>query len=79
MGKTTFLTELALDWCDAVSVHNHDHKPIFSDVDTLTEFQFLFQISLRDATDQREVIEMIKTEIIHMLYTDAKREETVKL
>ncbi|XP_052224344.1 uncharacterized protein LOC127839995 [Dreissena polymorpha] len=79
MGKTTFLTELALDWCDAVSVHNPDHKPTFSDVDTLKKFQFLFQISLRDATDQREVIEMIKTQIIHMIYTDAKREETVKL
>ncbi|KAH3802516.1 hypothetical protein DPMN_156194 [Dreissena polymorpha] len=79
MGKTTFLTELALDWCDAVSVHNPDHKPTFSDVDTLKKFQFLFQISLRDATDQREVIEMIKTQIIHMIYTDAKREEIVKL
>ncbi|KAH3802603.1 hypothetical protein DPMN_156281 [Dreissena polymorpha] len=79
MGKTTFLTEVALDWCDAVSVHNPDHKPIFCDVNTLKEFQFLFQISLRDATDQREVIEMIKTQIVHEIYTDAKREETVKL
>ncbi|KAH3718351.1 hypothetical protein DPMN_061154 [Dreissena polymorpha] len=35
MGKTTFLTELALDWCDAVSVQNPDHNAIFSDVDTL--------------------------------------------
>ncbi|XP_052235639.1 uncharacterized protein LOC127847643 [Dreissena polymorpha] len=79
MGKTTFLTKLALDWCDAVSVHNPDHKATFRDVDTLKEFRFLFQISLRDAVDQREVIEMIKTQIIDMIYTGDKREETVKL
>ncbi|KAH3747751.1 hypothetical protein DPMN_182181 [Dreissena polymorpha] len=79
MGKTTFLTKLALDWCDAVSVHNPDHKATFSDVDTLKEFRFLFQISLRDAKDQREVIEMIKTQIIDMVYIGYKREETVKL
>ncbi|KAH3792473.1 hypothetical protein DPMN_145970 [Dreissena polymorpha] len=80
MGKTTFLTKLALDWCDAVSEHNPDHMPTFSDVDTLKEFRFLFQISLRDARDQREVIEMIKTQIIDMIYHgEVKREETVKL
>ena len=79
MGKTTFLTKLALDWCDAVSVHNPDYKATFSDVDTLKEFRFLFQISLRDAVDQREVIEMIKTQIIDMIYTGDKREDTVKL
>ncbi|KAH3695870.1 uncharacterized protein LOC127861363 [Dreissena polymorpha] len=79
MGKTTFLTKLALDWCDAVSEHNPAYKATFSDADTLKEFQFLFQISLRDATDQRDVIEMIKTQLIDMIYTGDKREETVKL
>ncbi|KAH3715789.1 hypothetical protein DPMN_058502 [Dreissena polymorpha] len=71
MGKTTFLTELALDWCDAVSEQNPDHTAIFSDVDTLKEFQFLFQISLRDAAEQREVIEMINTQKVQEIYTDA--------
>ncbi|KAH3801245.1 hypothetical protein DPMN_154892 [Dreissena polymorpha] len=80
MGKTTFLTKLALDWCDAVSEHNPDHRPTFSDVDTLKEFRFFFQISLRDAKEQREVIEMIKTQIIDMIYPgEVKREETFKL
>ncbi|KAH3796361.1 hypothetical protein DPMN_149929 [Dreissena polymorpha] len=79
MGKTTFLTKLALDWCDAVSEHNPDYSATFSDVDTLKEFRFLFQISLRDAKGDREVIEMIKTQIIDMIYTGNKREETVKL
>ncbi|KAH3748152.1 uncharacterized protein LOC127848376 isoform X1 [Dreissena polymorpha] len=79
VGKTTFLTKLALDWCDAVSVHNPDHKATFIDVDTLMEFQFLFYISLRDANDQREVTEMIKIQIIDMIYTGDKREEVVKL
>ncbi|XP_052235753.1 uncharacterized protein LOC127847710 isoform X4 [Dreissena polymorpha] len=79
MGKTTFLTKLALDWCDSVSEHNPDHKATFKDVDTLKEFRFFFQISLRDAANQREVIEMIKTQIIDMIYSGDKREETVKL
>ncbi|KAH3792402.1 hypothetical protein DPMN_145898 [Dreissena polymorpha] len=80
MGKTTFLTKLALDWCDAVSEHNPDHRPTFSDVDTLKEFRFLFQISLRDAKEKREVIEMIKTQIIDMIYPgEVKRDEAVKL
>ncbi|KAH3747695.1 hypothetical protein DPMN_182124 [Dreissena polymorpha] len=79
MGKTTFLNKLALDWCNAVSEHNPDHKATFSDVDTLKEFRFLFQISLRDAIDQRDVLEMIKTQIIDMIYTGDKREETAKL
>ncbi|KAH3796555.1 hypothetical protein DPMN_150124 [Dreissena polymorpha] len=79
MGKTTFLTKLALDWCDAVSEHNPDYSATFSDVDTLKEFRFLFQISLRDAKEQREVIGMIKTQIIDMIYTGNKRQETVKL
>ncbi|KAH3792523.1 hypothetical protein DPMN_146020 [Dreissena polymorpha] len=80
MGKTTFLTKLALDWCDAVSGHNPDHRPTFSDVETLKEFRFLFQISLRDAKRQREVIEMIKTQIIDMIYPgEVKREEIFQL
>ncbi|KAH3786844.1 hypothetical protein DPMN_164957 [Dreissena polymorpha] len=45
IGKSTFRTKLALDWCDAVSLHNPDHKATLSDVDTLQDFQFLFHIS----------------------------------
>ncbi|KAH3693604.1 hypothetical protein DPMN_081041 [Dreissena polymorpha] len=79
MGKSTFLTKLALDWCEAVSMHNPEHKASFSDVATLNEFQFLFHISLRDAYGQREVIEMIKTQIIDLIYMGNKRKKTFKL
>ncbi|KAH3753224.1 hypothetical protein DPMN_187858 [Dreissena polymorpha] len=79
MGKSTFLTTLSLDWCNAVSVHNPDQKATFSDVDTLKTFQFLFHISLRDAMDQREVIEMIKSQIIARIYTGDTRKVMSKL
>ncbi|KAH3750297.1 hypothetical protein DPMN_184817 [Dreissena polymorpha] len=79
MGKSTFLTKLALDWCEAVSMHNPEHKASFSDVATLNEFQFLFHISLRDAYGQREVMEMIKTQIIDLIYMGDKRKKTFKL
>ncbi|XP_052271589.1 uncharacterized protein LOC127872300 [Dreissena polymorpha] len=79
IGKSTFLTKLALDWCDAVSLHNPDHKATFSDVGTLQDFQFLFHISLRDAIGQREVIEMIKTQIIDNIYMGYKRTQAFDL
>ncbi|XP_052220579.1 uncharacterized protein LOC127837486 [Dreissena polymorpha] len=41
-GKSTFLIKLALDWCEAVLLHNPIHLSTFSDVDTLKDFQFLF-------------------------------------
>ncbi|KAH3770859.1 uncharacterized protein LOC127843769 isoform X1 [Dreissena polymorpha] len=79
IGKTTFLTKLALDWCDKASSQKPDHKATFSDVDTLNDFQFLFHISLRDAMGQREVVEMIKTQIIDIIYMGDKREVIFKL
>ncbi|KAH3770904.1 hypothetical protein DPMN_172202 [Dreissena polymorpha] len=79
MGKSTFLTKLALDWCEAALLHNPQHKTTFSDVDTLYEFPFLFHISLRDAIGQREVIKMIKTQIIDNIYTGATRKMTFEL
>ncbi|KAH3753207.1 hypothetical protein DPMN_187841 [Dreissena polymorpha] len=79
MGKSTFLTKLALDWCNAVSVHNPDQKATFSDVDTLKKFQFLFDIPLRIAMGQREVIEMIKSHIINRINTGDTRKVMSKL
>ncbi|KAH3709112.1 hypothetical protein DPMN_068573 [Dreissena polymorpha] len=72
-GKSTFLIKLAIDWCEAVSLHNQNCVSTFSDIDTLRDFRFLFHISLRDAIGQREVIEMIKTQIIDLIYTGDER------
>ncbi|KAH3801168.1 hypothetical protein DPMN_154815 [Dreissena polymorpha] len=79
MGKSTFLTKLAIDWCEAVSSHNSTHISTFSDVDTLKEFQLLFNISLRNANGQRDVIEIIKTQIIDFIYTGDSRQQAFKL
>ncbi|XP_052214985.1 uncharacterized protein LOC127833643 isoform X3 [Dreissena polymorpha] len=79
IGKSTFLTKLVLDWCNAVSVHNSDNKATFSDADTLKDFQFLFHISLRDAIGQRDVIEMIKAHIIDNIYTGDKQTKAFEL
>ncbi|KAH3873880.1 hypothetical protein DPMN_037120 [Dreissena polymorpha] len=78
-GKSTFLIKLALDWCEAVSLHNPNCVLTFSDVDTLRDFRFLFHISLRDAIGQREVIEMIKTQILDIIYAGDERKKTFKL
>ncbi|KAH3811212.1 hypothetical protein DPMN_139619 [Dreissena polymorpha] len=79
IGKSTFLTKLVIDWCKAVSCCNPDNKATFSDADTLKDFQFLFHISLRDAMGQREVVEMIKTQIIDNIYTGAKQTKAFEL
>ncbi|KAH3811111.1 hypothetical protein DPMN_139515 [Dreissena polymorpha] len=79
IGKSTFLTKLVIDWCNAVSCCNPDNKATFSDADTLKDFQFLFHISLRDAKGQREVVEMIKTQIIDNIFTGAKQTKAFEL
>ncbi|KAH3801192.1 hypothetical protein DPMN_154839 [Dreissena polymorpha] len=79
MGKSTFLSKLAIDWCEAVSLHNSTHISTFSDIDTLKEFQLLFNISLRNANGQRDVIEIIKTQIIDFIYTGNTRQQAFKL
>ena len=79
-GKSTFLTKLALDWCEAVYLHTPGHKATFTDVDTFHKFKFLFHLSLRNATcQQREVIEMIKTQIIDNIYTGYTRTQAFDL
>ncbi|KAH3723567.1 hypothetical protein DPMN_049358 [Dreissena polymorpha] len=61
-GKTTFLTKLVLDWCNAHSENGASTKKKrkvttrgkasnrtgFSDLDTLRDYKFLFFVSLRD-------------------------------
>ncbi|KAH3831125.1 hypothetical protein DPMN_104387, partial [Dreissena polymorpha] len=79
MGKSTFLIKLALDWCEAVSLHYPNCVSTFRDVDTLRDFSFLFHISLRDAIGQLEVIKMIKTQLIDLIYTGDERIKAFKL
>ncbi|KAH3800572.1 hypothetical protein DPMN_154206 [Dreissena polymorpha] len=79
MGKTTFCAKLVLDWCEAVSSENHEYRPTFSDLETLKEFGFLFSIALRDSEGQNEVVKMIKTQIIDMIYTENERTDFYNL
>ncbi|XP_052285060.1 uncharacterized protein LOC127881338 isoform X2 [Dreissena polymorpha] len=79
IGKTTLLAKFVLDWCEAVHPKKPEYHPSFPDVDTLTEFGFLFHIALRDAEGQREVVEMIKTQVIDRIYTAYERDEIFTL
>ncbi|KAH3754157.1 hypothetical protein DPMN_188820 [Dreissena polymorpha] len=79
MGKTTFLNKLVLDWCDENSAANSGHRSTFSDIETLKEFRFIFHIILRDSIDTREVVEMIKTQIIDGIYVGEKKKEVLDL
>ncbi|KAH3783537.1 hypothetical protein DPMN_161476 [Dreissena polymorpha] len=79
VGKSTFLAKLVIDWCNAVSLHTNDNNTTFSDADRLKEFQFRFHISLRDVIGKRDVIEMIKAQIIDNMYMGAKQTKQFEL
>ncbi|KAH3775908.1 hypothetical protein DPMN_177318 [Dreissena polymorpha] len=72
-GKTTFAAKLVLDWCNAYQseVKQTDQPTSFNDIETLHKLKFVFLIALRDSRNQRKVTEMIKQQIIEMLYDDA--------
>ncbi|KAH3748742.1 uncharacterized protein LOC127847060 isoform X2 [Dreissena polymorpha] len=79
-GKSTFLSKLVLDWCEAISPRTEEHTATFTDVDTLNRFKFLFHIPLRDTKGQSEVAEIIKSLIIDRIYSDEeKRKEIYRL
>ncbi|XP_052253115.1 uncharacterized protein LOC127859649 [Dreissena polymorpha] len=81
MGKTTFAAKLVLDWCNGSTTSPllSDESAVFDDVDTLMEFTFLFYIALREAGHQRDISQMIKAQIIDMIYAEDEREEAYKM
>ncbi|KAH3800413.1 uncharacterized protein LOC127837735 isoform X2 [Dreissena polymorpha] len=70
IGKSIFVAKMVLDWCDAsLSKHPSSKKTAFCDIETLLVYKFVFLVTLRDANRQREVIDMIKSQIVDEIYS----------
>ncbi|KAH3857190.1 hypothetical protein DPMN_099793 [Dreissena polymorpha] len=80
-GKSTFAFKLVNEWCNIhlPSTESTKETTMFVDVETLKKFKFLFFISLRDSRHQKDVMQMIKTQLIDNICTDDEREEAKKL
>ncbi|XP_052225686.1 uncharacterized protein LOC127841134 isoform X8 [Dreissena polymorpha] len=74
MGKTTFACKLALDWCNPEGTLSSISKT-FGDANTLQEFKLVLLITLRDSVCERDVTNMIKKQLIDMVYTDTERND----
>ncbi|KAH3792022.1 hypothetical protein DPMN_145511 [Dreissena polymorpha] len=61
------------------SKNSTKQKTVFVDFETLQKFKFLFFISLRDSMHQKDVMQMIKTQLINNICTEDEREEAMKL
>lgn len=76
IGKSAFCTKLATDWCDALeysscATGSDKLDMYFNDLSTLSKFDYLFLISLRNATGQDcNVDDIINTAIINELRFD---------
>ncbi|KAH3735074.1 uncharacterized protein LOC127850983 isoform X2 [Dreissena polymorpha] len=80
MGKTTLLSKIVLNWCEAVSPESQENSANCSDLETLYGFKFLFHLSLRDSPETLEVVKMIRTQLIDKMYADEdERKEVYKL
>ncbi|KAH3691767.1 hypothetical protein DPMN_192298 [Dreissena polymorpha] len=73
VGKSTFVTRLVLDWASK-TILTDTQETSFYDVDTLQDFHFVFFVTLRDTPHQREVVAMIKEQIIDIILTEENRE-----
>ncbi|KAH3734119.1 uncharacterized protein LOC127850360 [Dreissena polymorpha] len=80
-GKSTFAAKLVLDWCYVSSnlEPTPDKETLFGDLHTLHEYDFLFLVTLRDSPDQREVMHMIKEQIIDNIYADMDQAKVYEL
>ncbi|XP_052229126.1 uncharacterized protein LOC127843272 isoform X2 [Dreissena polymorpha] len=78
MGKTTFACKLALDWCNPGGALSSISKT-FGDANTLQEFKLVLLITLRDSDCERVVANMIKEQIIDMVYTDTERNDAYEM
>ncbi|KAH3792347.1 uncharacterized protein LOC127836825 [Dreissena polymorpha] len=75
MGKSTFAAKLVLDWCNL----SHSSSPTgqsttFKDTETLRQYKFVFLVQLRDSFE-RDIMKMIKSQIIHMIYRGDERDK----
>ncbi|XP_053378311.1 uncharacterized protein LOC128548044 [Mercenaria mercenaria] len=67
-GKTAFSMRLVLTWCQAKKRIKSDQKFFKKeDIQTMSEFEFVFLLSLRDCSEECDIDEMIVKKIIPRL------------
>ncbi|KAH3823145.1 hypothetical protein DPMN_124944 [Dreissena polymorpha] len=75
VGKSTFATKIVYDWSkDPSETKPPKKRRIFQDLETLHEFKFFFIVTLRDSCDEREIVAMIKEQIIEVIYTEMEQD-----
>ncbi|XP_053393115.1 uncharacterized protein LOC128555268 [Mercenaria mercenaria] len=68
LGKTAFSKRLILTWCQAKQFINNEEKYFKSEaISTMSEFEFVFLLSLRDYSDECDIDDMIIKQIIPRL------------
>ncbi|XP_060555911.1 uncharacterized protein LOC132716620 [Ruditapes philippinarum] len=63
-GKTAFSKRLVMTWCQA---HQPDSKESNEDINTMSNFSFLFLVSLRNAEDECNIDGMIEKQILNSM------------
>ncbi|XP_053382042.1 uncharacterized protein LOC123540405 [Mercenaria mercenaria] len=67
-GKTALSKRLVLTWCQAKNcIPNEDEHFKKEDISTMSNFDFVFLLSLRDCSEEWDIDEMIKKQIINDL------------
>ncbi|XP_053382080.1 NACHT, LRR and PYD domains-containing protein 3-like [Mercenaria mercenaria] len=67
-GKTALSKRLVLTWCQAKNcIPNEDEHFKKEDISTMSDFDFVFLLSLRDCSEEWDIDEMIKKQIINYL------------
>ncbi|XP_052791038.1 uncharacterized protein LOC128225064 [Mya arenaria] len=86
MGKSTFSAKIALDWARKCTLPNKDQKPLahiesnlFQDVETLENIEFLFHVTLRDASRMCNFTQIIKDQLINRLFDPDENTEAYKM
>ncbi|KAH3799053.1 hypothetical protein DPMN_152656 [Dreissena polymorpha] len=80
-GKSTFAAKLVHVWCDGnrPSTAAPNVNESFDDVLIIQKFQFVFYIALRESRGTKDVMNMVKKQLIDTLYSEEKRDAMYKL
>ncbi|KAH3795540.1 hypothetical protein DPMN_149094 [Dreissena polymorpha] len=80
MYHATFADNSAMERCKAeTSCEVSENYADFDDVEALGNFKFVFLVTLREAVGKRDIITIIKTQIIDMIYVDIELENAYQL
>ncbi|XP_053379069.1 uncharacterized protein LOC123526599 isoform X2 [Mercenaria mercenaria] len=71
-GKTVFCKQLVLTWCHAHRNHSSESKTFQEDIQLMKDFEYIFLVSLRNATAQCDVDDMIASQVVQNLAQNIK-------